>query len=434
MRLDGLSRGIAWSAFLSVCVMPFLFGAVERSIWIPLCELWLVLGTTASLTESRQASAGNSPGPAVAWAVLPIHAFFLIQLIPLPASILHAISPGSFAAHFLPDPGDGRFRPVSVSPAATVEAWLYFAGLQGLFLALQGLPHRLRPAVARALLGVIVALAAEGLWQSRTDHPTWLYSRIPILAPPGLDNASFGPYFNRNHFATAMALGAGWAAGLAMALTRERRGFRRLLTNPSAMAQGVLMGGAALLLLTASAASGSRSGTAAAIAAIAATLGVSGGARRLLLPLGLAIVGLALAGPAVLDRLMHLDIVTSRWAPWMDMSRLVRFFPALGSGLGTFHAAYWPYQMNATYEYWRHAHNEYLQGLIEAGFLGLAVAAFVLFRLRRTVTLDHTAREAVLGAATALACQAALDFPLRIPANAALFVCMMALSTTRRES
>ena len=434
MRLDGVPRAIAWSAFSSVCAAPFLFGAVERSIWIPLCQLWLVLGLTVFLTQARQSADPESPGPAVMRALLPIHALFLIQLIPLPASILHAISPGSFAAHFLPDARDGRFRPISVSPAATVEAWLYLTGLQGLFLALQSLPRAQRPAAARVLVGMTLVLAGEGLWQSRTEHPSWLYSRIPIVAPLGLDTATFGPYFNRNHFATVMALGAGWAAGLAITLVRERGGLVRLLTNPSAMAQGVVLAGASLLLLIAGAASGSRSGTAAAIAGVAITLATGAGTRRLLLPLGLALAGLALAGPVALERLMHLDIVTSRWAPWMDMTRLVPFFPVLGSGVGTFHAAYWPYQMNATYEYWQHAHNEYLQWLIEVGVAGVTVTLLSLRGLQRAVVFSDASRSAAFGATTAFALQAVLDFPARIPANAALLVCMLALSTIRRPS
>jgi hypothetical protein len=367
---------------------------------------------------------------AVSRAILPIHALFGVQLIPLPAAVLRAISPGSFAAHFLPDPGDGRFRPLSVSPSATLEAWLYFAGLQGLFLALQGVPATRRRALAYILLGVVVCLAAEGLWQSRTEHPAWLYSRIPIEAPIGLETATFGPYFNRNHFATAMAIGAALAAGLSVTRVRECGGLGRLLAHASAMTEVVVLAGATLLLTLSAAASGSRSGAGAAVAAIAFVLIRAFGLRRLLLPLAAGGVVLVVSGAAAIDRLMRLDLAMSRWAPWTDMTRLWPFFPAFGSGLGTFGAAYWPYQLNASYEYWQHAHNEYLEWSIEAGLAGLVVAGLTAVSLRRAVAFTEWARSASVAVVAAVGLQALLDFPLRIPANAALLVCVIALGAS----
>ncbi len=433
MRLDGVPRAIAWCAFASVCLAPFLFGAVERAVWIPLCQLWLGAGLLSTLCRPRPDPRGTaSVESSVSRALLPVHALFLVQLIPLPAAVLRVFAPGSFAAHFLPDPGDGRFRPLSVSPSATVEAWLYVAGLQGLFLALRGLPAQRRRALAYVLLGVIVCLAGEGLWQSRTAHPAWLYGRIPILAPIGLETATFGPYYNRNHFATAMALGAAWACGLALFLVRERGGLVRLLASAPAMIQVILLGGASLLLTLTAAASGSRSGAGAAIAPVAIMLGRAFGARRLLLPVTAGIAVLFLSGAAAIDRLMRLDMVMSRWAPWVDMTRLWRFFPVFGSGVGAFGEAYWPYQMNARYEFWQNAHNEYLQWTIEGGLAGLVVAWLAARALRRSVTLTDWARDAAVAAVIAVGLQALLDFPLRIPANAALLVCVIALSASVR--
>jgi len=367
-------------------------------------------------------------------ALLPVHALFLAQLIPLPSAVLRVLSPGSFAAHFLPDPGDGRFRPLSVSPSATIEAWLYVAGLQGLFLALRGLPSERRRALAHVLLGVIVCLAAEGLWQSRTPHPAWLYGRVPILAPIGLETATFGPYYNRNHFATAMALGAAWACGLALDLIRERGGLFRVLAHAPAMTQAILLGGASLLLTLTAAASGSRSGAGAAVAAIAIMLARAFGARRLLLPVMAGVAILFLSGAAAIDRLMRLDMVTSRWAPWVDMTRLWRFFPAFGSGIGTFGEAYWPYQMNSRYEFWQNAHNEYLQWTIEAGLAGLVVAGLAAGFLRRSFAFTDWARGGAIAALIGVGLQALLDFPLRIPANAALLVCVIALGASARSN
>ena len=284
------------------------------------------------------------------------------------------------------------------------------------------------------VLGVIVCLAGEGLWQSRTVHPAWLYGRIPIEAPKGLEEATFGPYYNRNHFATAMALGAAWACGLAVSLVRERASLQRLLANAPVLAEVVILTGTSLLLTLSAAASGSRSGAGAAIGAIAFVLARTFGGRRLLLPLAAGVVILGLTGASAVDRLMRLDIVTSRWAPWTDMTRLWRFFPVFGSGIGAFGETYWPYQLNASYEFWQHAHNDYLEWTIEAGLAGLLVAWLSARGIRRAVTTADWARDAAIGALLAFGLQALLDFPFRIPANAALLVCVIALGIKDRSS
>lgn len=435
MRRDGLLRAIAWLAFASVCLAPFVAGAVYRSVWIPLAQFWLLLGGLTAVIRWRGAAEGGPDyaGVAVSRALLPIHALFAVQLTPMPAALLRLLSAGSHAAHFLPDPGDGRFRPLSVSPLATIEAWLYVAGLQGLFLALLGFPIKQRRTVLHALIAVILLLAGEGLWQSRSSHPHHLYGRIQIAVPSGFETAVFGPYLNRNHFATPMAIGAGLAAGLGASLVLENGGAVRLLHLPGAMARAILLVGASLFLTVTAAASGSRSGALAALAALGVVALRTFGKWPLVTTLiaGTAIV--TLTGSATFERFMRLDVVQSRWAPWLDMTTLLRFFPIFGSGIGTFAAAYWPYQRNATFEFWQHAHNDYLQWLVEAGVLGLVALGLVVRRLRRDLKCLESARECCLAVAGAFAVQAFLDFPAHVPASAGMLVCVLALSTARRD-
>lgn len=434
MRLDALLGPVAWLCFATVCLTPFVAGGVYRSVWIPLCQLWLGLGIVVAFVRSR--SGRDDPenaGFVVSRALLPLHGLFLLQLIPLPGPLLHLISPGAFAVHFLPDPGAWSFRPLSVSPAATVEAWLYVAGAQGLFLGLQGFPLRQRPSVLRVLLGMAVILAAEGLWQSRSPRPYHFYGVIPVELESGFQTSVFGPYFNRNHFATITSMGAGLAAGLAASIVVEAHGLIRLLHHPGPLARVVTLGGAAGFLALTSAASGSRSGALAAVVALALLAYRTFGKRVLLATVAAAAVTVALSGSAVFYRLMQVDVLASRWAPWVDMTSLFRFFPLFGSGIGTFGSAYWPYQTNVTYEYWPHAHNDYLQWLIEAGLAGIIVMIAVIKRLSGGVRLASWGREACLGVAAAFATQAFLDLPVRIPASVAVLVCVVSLVASRRR-
>ena len=428
-----LRSAVAVSALLSVCASPFLFGAVERTVWIPLSVLWMALGLAAHLLRPHESARANA-GEILSQALLPLHALFAIQLLPLPGGALGFLSPGSFAAHFLPDPGDGRWRPLSVSPGATIEAWLYVAALQGLFLAMQGLSSVRRRTAIHAILGVAVVLGAEGLWQSRSEHPFLLYGRVPIEAPSGLDQSTFGPYFNRNHFATVTAMGCGLAAGLAASLGVQSGGLRGLLASSRALPRSIVLVGVSLFLALSTAASGSRSGTLAALGALAVAA-LRGFGKRFFLTVALSgVVGVVLAGPAAVERMTHLDLQASRWVPWLDMTTLFRFFPVFGSGIGTFGAAYWPYQRNAVYEFWQHAHNEYLEWGIEAGLVGIGVLFLVLQSVRREFRLADYGRLAGQCAVIAFMVQGTLDFPQRIPANGALLVCLMAATTERRPS
>ncbi len=360
-------------------------------------------------------------------ALLPLHALFVVQLAPLPEGLLRVLSPGSYAAHFLPYPGDGQYRSISVSPGVTVESWLYVVGLQGLLLAVRGLPPRDRRKAVHWLIAVILGLAGEGLWQSRSDRPYWPLTLFYFELPAGLDSGVFGPYFNRNHFATIVAAGAGLAAGLAGALAVSHGGMSRLLRSPAASGHFVVLGGASVFLALTAAASGSRSGLIAAVAAVGFSALRLFGKRALLAAVALAAAFVVLAGASSIERMMRMDFMASRILPWLDMTTLIRFFPVAGSGIGTFGATYWPYQQNVTYEYWQFAHNEYLQMVIETGLAGLFVAWLVARRASRTLLAETSMKEGVLAALMAFLVQALLDFPFRVSANAAILTIIVGL-------
>lgn len=430
---DRVREGLGWCALGSAALSPFMFGAVERQVWMPLCLAWMAAGLASRLVCLRSGAVDASNRVSgLSRALLPLHALFAVQLLPLPAAALRVVSPGSHAAHFLPDPGDGRFRPLSVSPGATIEAWFYVCALQGLFLAIQGIRSPRRPPALRLIAGCLMLLAAEGLWQSRSDRPFDLYGRFPTDSPQGLETSTYGPYYNRNHFATATGLGAALCAGLAVSAARAAGGLSALIRNRALLPAAILQFGAAGFLALATAASGSRSGALATIAALGVVMLVAFGKRAFLAAIALGSALALIAGPASVERLARLDFAASRWLPWVDMTTLFRFFGGFGAGIGAFGAAYWPYQRNATYEFWQHAHNEYLEWAIEAGLLGLVVLIAVLRGLASSLRIAPADRAIVCGALTVGLVQSFLDFPMRIPANAAVLAAILALATSPR--
>jgi O-antigen ligase len=123
---------------------------------------------------------------------------------------------------------------------------------------------------------------------------------------------------------------------------------------------------------------------------------------------------------------------------------MFRDFPVFGTGLGTFKYAYFLYGHE---EGWvNHAHNEYLEALAEQGILTfvvlIALLSFLAYSLLRMwISRRHPEiKPAVLGVLTALFAaffHSFFDFSLRIPANAFLFITLLALglklATHRRD-
>ena len=99
---------------------------------------------------------------------------------------------------------------------------------------------------------------------------------------------------------------------------------------------------------------------------------------------------------------------------------------AIGTGFGSFHAAFLLYRPPSIHARWQHAHNDWLQSAAEGGWLTpiLVLAIGVpVFRRRGEMTDSRLARAIRLGALagiTAVALHSFVDFPLKIPAVAVL--------------
>jgi O-antigen ligase len=122
---------------------------------------------------------------------------------------------------------------------------------------------------------------------------------------------------------------------------------------------------------------------------------------------------------------------------YQNSLELASRFPLSGSGAGTFVHAYPLVEKEDASGLLTHAHNDYLEILVEVGFpaggalilAGLGMLGFLFGRwLKRR---DHFVRGIALGAMTgivALFIHGFLDFNLRIPANAVYFIVLFALA------
>ena len=418
-------RSLESLGLFTVLLAPFAAGAVQLNTWVPLCWLWILLGVLTWRTRT-----GGQDFPRLTPSVVLIaHLLIAVQVVPLPMGLLKAVSPGSFAAHFVPPSARSPFAPMTASPIGTYQAWLYLAGLQGLWVTLfwRNAQERKRQS-ARLFLGMTIVgsvLGVEGLLQAGSAHPFWLYGLFPVPGADAHERGIFGPYYNRDHYSNLMAIAGSVAAGL---LGNRLLNGRRLSAGgflaSSDFYPKVALAASLCFILVASAASGSRGGLVALGAGLAIGLGPTFlGRPRLALGFA-ATAALVLFGagvPSAFARMADIDFENSRLLVWTDTLRLIRFFPLFGCGFGAFAIAYWPYQRVVRFEYWPHAHNEYLQWLIEGGLLGAALALFAAKRILDAaprLVRDSSLRPALAGIVAA-AVHALVDCGFRIPANAA---------------
>lgn len=279
---------------------------------------------------------------------------------------------------------------------------------------------------AVAMLAILQDLTAEGLlyWVRR----------------PRFGGEIFGPYVNRNHYAGLMEMLAPFALALAM-----WRGFpvpKRALAGLAF----VLAGGSIFL-------SGSRGGTIAFVAGMVFfAIVLSGRSQSRMIRWSMTGTLLALVaflywleGSHLLDRFSALkvqdELSGGRLAVYSDaLRKMFPVHPWMGFGLGNFALAYPQYRSFYTDVFVNEAHNDVLQVLIETGIVGFACAAWFLINLlrhglaipaegRRRFDLAGMVRLAALTGCVSLLVHSFTDFNLRIPANAALFFVLAAVTT-----
>ncbi len=282
------------------------------------------------------------------------------------------------------------------------------------------------------------AVAGFAIVHGFTDEAGRLYW---IRVPRDL-GWTYGPYVNHNHYAGLMEMLV--PIPLVLAVRGEVTGGKRVIV---ALAAAVM---AASIFL-----SGSRGGMV-AFAAQAVFLALYLWRKRRGRMVALAmVVTLAvfaalvagLGGSALLDRLgtfsatekysggFRADIVRDSWTMWRER-------PLLGWGLGTFPDAYPRFRTFYTNYFVNHAHNDYLETLVDTGLLGgFAVLWFIVLLYRAAFRRLRAREYGMIGAMTLaalLGCTGLLvhsfsDFNLHIPANAALFFALCALATARLE-
>ncbi len=419
---DALRRPLL-PALIGLLVAVWLGGGVTQdgtSIdeWLQLLALPVLLlagmGLMMEWPDERIARLGIACALAV--ALVPA-----LQLLPMSAAWWDEPSARQALAADLAQAGvPGLVRHWSLSPLATEQSlWSLLPALAA-FLAAIALPSSQRRRLTQvivllALLNVMFAFFQAGLPR---DSALRLYQDF---------DAGFGGFLaNTNHQATACIVGMVLAVGLAMeARIRAERGETRPHTH-------WWYAGLAVFFFLAVPLSTSRAGLTIALPALAGALLLTGGLRvsrigrskrATALALGLAL--LAVVGVRAAMGWMAIDEAEELRHTMASATMSIGATQApLGSGVGSFVQVFeqgTPPQLLLA-NYINHAHNEYAQWWLSAGWLGMLVLAFMLAVLAmagwRIARLRGKGGNAILAGACFVAICAVLahswaDYPLR---------------------
>ena len=368
------------------------------------------------------------------WPVLAMIVLGLIQLLPL----------RSYDVSGLSVPG---VRSLSLDPYATRMVVVLVAALLIYFMATTiflDTPRRLK-ALVRTITIFGFVLALFGLTQSFTSDGSRVYWFRQLS-----QSTAFGPFINRHHFAGYMELAV--AMPLALLLSGALETYKRPLYAFAAVVMamslvatnsrgGIISLGAEIFVLVVAASfewskKRKQQPRARRVRATLVRLGLAGAVVIVLIGGALLI-----SGPEVFTRFLGSPIAddptTGRAHFWSVTLDVIKAYPVMGSGLGSFGSIYTRYDTRNGIYRLEQAHNDYLQTLSDAGLVGAILGiAFMVILFRRGIarreTHDRFRRAVTTGALAgcfAVLVHSFFDFTLHTTANALLFLILAAIAT-----
>lgn len=433
------SRFIILAICLAVMLTTFAFGTVHS--WsIGLFHAgagFIVVAWAADAWRTKRLRVSRN---ILLWPLVGLFVLGLAQLLPLGGEGSGGNSLSVAAVRSLSlDPYTTRF--VLIQLFALI---VYFAAA----LAFIDSPKRLRT-VVHTIIVFGFALAVFGMIQSAVSPESIMGLRKTT------QSLAYGPFINRHHFAGYMELALALPLGLIFSGAIERQ--RMPLYGFAAALMGMA------LILT-----NSRGGMISLAAEIMFLVILAGVVRRtqrqreargqelnrtlirdvawraglgFVLVLALFLGVIFFGGEEALSRLVGSvnaeDPTTGRLHFWRGTLGIIRDYPLIGTGLGSFSVAYPRYDTSSGLYRLEQAHNDYLQLLSDAGIIGALCGLFfviMLFRLGfRCMQSESDFRRGValggLSGCFAVLIHSFFDFTLHTTANALLFLLIAALAT-----
>jgi O-antigen ligase len=356
--------------------------------------------------------------------------FNLLTLVPLPAGVWQSLPFRGEIAEALRLIGAGEASlPASLAPASTVASLLWLLPPVAMFLLVVSLPWDERRHLCATIVVLAVISIVLGVFQLAGGSESSL--RFYEITNKG---SPVGFFANINHQATLILCALACVAVMATQFAAR--------SDRSKRSGGLIIASAfSLFLIAGIALSGSMAGYGLFVPAAFASLliyrravagAVGAGWKAALAVLLVVFAGFALFGPVSQQSLS--EKFSARPASRGEIAAntvdaIGRSFPA-GTGLGTFAAVYRRGEdpRFATNQFVNHAHNDYLEAVLELGLAGaLLLAGFLFWWTRRSVEAwkgdlrgSNVARAGSVIVGIVLM-HSLVDYPVRTSAIAAVF-------------
>lgn len=402
-----------------------------------ICAIALMAAGLLRLTRERLSLAQRA-GILLATAAVALVAF---QLLPLPYGLVSALPGRDFMVKAFAVAGiTPSWMPLTLSPEATRACLLALLPPLALFTATLTASSRARWMLIAAILFGAAANTFLGLAQRFQGPQSGLY----LFEIVNFGSAT-GFFSNRNNFAMLLCVAIPLTWAMSHKLLRRSQS-----SAPLAISAGVAM---MVVIFMGLAASNSRSGILLGmLALLLSTLmvwsaGASGSKRRskgkysVLVLLGGALI-IGQFGMVGILRIVETDPLTEYRGKISEVTwrTAADYFP-WGSGFGTFRPIYGMHETPATMlsAYVNHAHNDWLELWLEGGLPAAALMAcflgLYLYQAARLWNPGGNYAGAVLQRAASivvlvLMLHSLVEFPLRMPALAAIFGAMLAIMLT----
>ncbi len=413
------------------------FGAVE--IWsttivelyiLTLFIIWIIAGSI-SAHNSQNRTPISRHEKLIIGALFIFLAYIFVQSIPLPSFVIKYLSPKAYELY--------SFFSVEKDPTIYISLYAYKTRIEFIKILTYAvffvfvlynikeqttLERLLKSLTFFGFILAIFAIIQKATW---TGKIYWL-RELPHGGTP------FGPFVNRNHYAGLMGMIIPLSLGLAF--TRMRK------------ARSLLFGFFSVIMAVSLFLSLSRGGIISFFCSITIfALFLSWkkfkvnkiwalGAFVFILFLYLFYLGI----DPIIDRFYKTDLTgEDRLRLWSDTLKAIKDFYITGCGLGTYINVFPLYSSEASTFIYDHAHNDYLEFLLEVGVIGTILLTIFLFLFFSYIFKgNYKGRNGIIkismiASIVSIAVHSVFDFNLHITSNALMLSAIfgMAFAYTR---
>lgn len=377
----------------------------------------------------------------------------LIQIVPLPKGVISLVSANA-ALLYEHLPEAASFIPISIDSGQSLVSLYKGIAYFGLFISVLLLCDT-DSRIKLLMLSIVMTGIVQALYGSievLSGHTRSLVFDLPVKT------YATGSFVYKNHYANyillCLSMGVGYLIATLSSHTSTSRDKLRTLLSTLLSTKAIVRIGLAIMVI-ALVMSRSRMGN----TAFFTSMTIVGFAAWFLFKnrtkgLSILIISLFVIDMFILSAWFGLDKVKERIETTAlthetrdevirDSLPILKDYALTGSGMGSYYTLYPVYQSDEVHLFYDHAHNDYLQFLIEAG----SVPSFIILmvpliaasrcvkamRKRRNKLIQGVAFGVLMGVIGMLI-HISVDFPLQAPANTSLFVTILALGLLTKRS